>query len=915
MKTKPLLLAICLILSIKAFSQNNQQIKIYHAKAYQLQKEKKLDSALIFAEENLKLLEKLSKSDTTLASMLHLKGRLYQDQRKYNKAIKAYQQLFKDKFSEIKDTTFQFYIARAYNDAGSIYQNRIREYKQATKYLELGINICQKYKLTHKHIYAALCVNLGGAYTKNREFTKALFYLNKSNELFRKIYGNQSSYVAIAENSIGSVFYQLRRFKESIKHRVIALSIAKKNQQRFRQAYLYMNIASSYGVMDSLDVSIAYLDSSRAISSKIKNINPFFLMSLYNNSARNFLRKRDHRKAMHLYHKALNLAKKQFKGKHPTIAYYYARLADASFKPNKNYKAYLVNIQKSLVYSVADFHDSTNIHSNPRLNNYLDKFTLFRYLSYKAEVMANYYEVTKDEKNKLTSIKTFALCDSLIEKIQRDFGHQRDLINIGTEAQVFYTDASRRLWIFGEIEKSFEYSQKSKAEALRVKFLETNHLANNPLLNKKRKLLQKIRNFQRKNSDSAIYYAQQHDLVYTKLRQEYPAYEQALKNKTVTIAQIQQKLDRQTAYLEYTFSRGDLFIKVITNRRHYFQVLDRDKDSISSIKKVVQRLRVAIETAEQSTFAQASHKLYTLIFKPIERYLSDKSKLVIVPGGSLLQIPFDALLYKKASKFTLYPNLPYLINKYQIQYHFSSLLWYLSQSINQTKVKNNAIAAFAPIFDNQGGYVVDSITFKNAKRAINPITQQWDSLPYSKEEVEYIVKYFLKNKYNKSKAFIGSQASEHHFKKYGANYNYLHLATHSLSNNDDPAYSFIKFTTDSISNRKEDGSLYLDEIYNLRLNSKLVVLSSCDSGMGRLENGEGAISLSRAFLYAGAQNIIFSLWSVNDKATQQQMTAFYQNVFNKSNYAQALHLAKLKMIKTLKIPQPLLWAGFILVGK
>ena len=100
----------------------------------------------------------------------------------------------------------------------------------------------------------------------------------------------------------------------------------------------------------------------------------------------------------------------------------------------------------------------------------------------------------------------------------------------------------------------------------------------------------------------------------------------------------------------------------------------------------------------------------------------------------------------------------------------------------------------------------------------------------------------------------------------------IHIASHALVNDADPRYSHIRFTPgiDSL----EDGALELAELFNLRLNAEMVVLSACETGLGKLQRGEGIISLARGMSYAGARSVITTLWQVNDAATAEIMTTF-----------------------------------------
>ena len=147
-----------------------------------------------------------------------------------------------------------------------------------------------------------------------------------------------------------------------------------------------------------------------------------------------------------------------------------------------------------------------------------------------------------------------------------------------------------------------------------------------------------------------------------------------------------------------------------------------------------------------------------------------------------------------------------------------------------------------------------------------------------------------------------------------AGHKFLHLATHGFINEEHPDLSGLIFygTDDSSSN---DGILYAGDIFNLTLNADLLVLSACEIGLGKTINGEGIYGLTRAFFYAGANNLIVSLWQVADKSTSVLMINFYKNILNGVDYSSALRQIKLDMIKGGLYSYPLEWSPFILIGR
>ena len=131
-------------------------------------------------------------------------------------------------------------------------------------------------------------------------------------------------------------------------------------------------------------------------------------------------------------------------------------------------------------------------------------------------------------------------------------------------------------------------------------------------------------------------------------------------------------------------------------------------------------------------------------------------------------------------------------------------------------------------------------------------------------------------------------------------YRFIHIATHGFVNSFKPELSGILLAQDTSSNllglnTPEDGILYSGEIYNLKLNADLVVLSACETGLGKMSEGEGVIGLTRALLYAGSKNIIVSLWQVSDESTNKLMVDFYNNILKEEKKRFACHLSKAKL--------------------
>jgi CHAT domain-containing protein len=161
------------------------------------------------------------------------------------------------------------------------------------------------------------------------------------------------------------------------------------------------------------------------------------------------------------------------------------------------------------------------------------------------------------------------------------------------------------------------------------------------------------------------------------------------------------------------------------------------------------------------------------------------------------------------------------------------------------------------------------------------------NLEYAELEAEEV-----KNVYPESTVYVKKEASEEKSKSLSPNYDVLHFATHAQLNEDDPLSSAVLLAKGG----KEDGRLEVREIFGMDLKANLVVLSGCDTALGKLSTGDELIGLTRAFIYAGTPSVVASLWNVEDSSTAQLMASFYRNLKTMSK-AEALRQAQLELIR------------------
>jgi CHAT domain-containing protein len=214
----------------------------------------------------------------------------------------------------------------------------------------------------------------------------------------------------------------------------------------------------------------------------------------------------------------------------------------------------------------------------------------------------------------------------------------------------------------------------------------------------------------------------------------------------------------------------------------------------------------------------------------------------------------------------------------------------------------------------------EEATDKDLQRSLNDAVddlaglQTISRLPFSRREAEAIAQIVPTKDTFKALDFAASTE-----KATGGNladYKIVHFATHGLLNSKNPALSGLILSLVNARGEPQNGFLRLNDIYNLRLNSDLVVLSACQTALGKDIRGEGLIGLTRGFMYAGAARVVASLWKVDDAATAELMKRFYQNMLaKKQRPAEALRAAQIEMSKDERFKSPYFWAAFTLQGE
>ena len=359
---------------------------------------------------------------------------------------------------------------------------------------------------------------------------------------------------------------------------------------------------------------------------------------------------------------------------------------------------------------------------------------------------------------------------------------------------------------------------------------------------------------------------------------------------TIVLDEVQQQLrenDRQM--LQYFMGDSSLFVFLITADSIHFTRSDNVSKVVEWIydlrKNVKKQSQLKLQAQEHKTqFAQLSNNLYRTLFEPLAPYIHSQ-KVTIIPDGAIHYLPFDLLLTAPDTS-SGYHALPYLLNDYVIGYYYSILTWAQAQKVNSMEKK-----ARYSLLSTSPGYDTNTML---------------TDLPYGLEESEYAKDLF------DGAILSGHEATKKAFLEQAPSYQYLHISAHAIVDSMDSEYSYIAMAP-SLSG-EDAGKIYIKDLYSTNLPADVVVLSACETSLGKITRGEGVVSIARGFSFAGAKNIVTSQWSVSDRATMLLMKFFYENIISGDQVGLALRNAKKKYIQSSNRAEPFFWCGFTMIG-
>lgn len=798
--------------------------------------------------------------------------------------------------------------AGSLNNIGQIYDS-LGDKQQALEYYNQALTISEE--IPDKNGQAITLNNIAAVYSSLGKKRQALTYYEKVLPLLDTLGYRREK--AIALHNIGSIHLDLGDKRQALKLLNQALLLSREVENKNGEAATLNAIGEIYNLLGDNQQALKFYNQALVLRRKVEDksgeaVTLNNIGSVYSYSGEN-------RKALEFFDRALILKREveDKSGEAKTLHNIATTYRDS-------------NLQKALTNSKAAVDIIENLRTKVDSNDLRTSYFATVQDIYKLHIDI-LMQLHKQNPSKGYDAQAIAANEK---------SRARGLLELLTEA-----NADIRKGVNPELvaeEKRLQQLIDSK-EKLRLEILSDK--------NKRDELIAKaaVQKF-KKEIDNHINELNQ---LKTKIRTTSPKYAALKYPQPLNLNQIQQQLDKDTVLLQYSLGKKRSYLWMVTPDSLESYELPKSEQIEIAAKKfrnVLQRLSGG--TGETAT------QLSKLILAPVASKIG-KKRLVIVADGALQNIPFAALTdlnspiardaksqvsaiaQDKQRGIEVSPNnpspqktsnyQPLIINREIVNLPSASTIAIQRQETAKRTTSPASIAILAdPVFTTNDSRITNKKVDQSAdyekdtnlsalNRTLNDINlNNITRLEGTREEAQGILKLFSQS--NSLQAF-----------DFDANYNwavnpklnkyrFIHFATHGFANSVNPELSGIVLSMVDKQGNKQKGFLRMHEIFNLDFPADLVVLSACQTALGKEVKGEGIVGLTRSLMYAGAERVALSLWDVDDSATSNLMQLFYQEMLQQGKTpATALREAQIKMWQTRKWRNPYYWAAFTIQGE
>ena len=767
--------------------------------------------------------------------------------------------------------------------------------------------------------------NIGKIYNDVADWQKALEFYAQALPIFRSL--GQKPNEALTLNNIGIAYFQAGEVQKALDYLQQSLPLLREGGNKNSEAYTLLNIGRVYRRLGENDKALDYFNQAQAIQKQTGNKahegETLDDMGLAYSADGQFAKALEyHRQAAEIQHAVGNLRREAVALINVGEAYIHLGQPNKAFEP--------FNQARTVFSSIGDLSNAAialkglarveqqqnNLKAaHTRITESLAAIETVRFRTSSLSMRASYRALAE---------KSYELyIDVLMQEHGRnpsqgfdaealhasERGRARSLLERLNEARIDIrqgVDASL-------IEKEQDLTRVLNAKAQREMQLKARKGSS-----------EEIATLQREISALEDEYQQ----VQATIRKSSPQYSALTQPQPLDLKGIQQQLDPNTVLLEYSLGEERSYFWVVTpdslktytlpKREEVESVARRVTESLAA-RTVVRaleppadrRARIALADAE---FRKAASELSRMILAPASADFGSK-RLVVVADGALQYVPFAAL--------PVGPNRPLIVDHELVGLQSASAFALQRQNLANRPLAPKAVAVIAdPVFSINDARLHHEAPVKEpaATRILEhlpggPSGQlSIPRLPFTRSEADQILAVSPAGStlkavdFNANRALAGSSEL--------SKYRYVHFATHGYLDTTRAGLSAVVLSMFDKEGKPQDGFLRTHDIYNLKLPAELVVLSACETGLGKEVTGEGLEGLTRAFMYAGARRVVVSLWNVNDKATAALMQRFYTEMLRGGKTpAAALRAAQIEMLRTRQWQSPYFWAAFVMQGE
>ncbi|MEM8907592.1 MAG: CHAT domain-containing tetratricopeptide repeat protein, partial [Bacteroidota bacterium] len=774
--------------------------------------------------------------------------------------------------------------------------------------------------------------NLGSFYLIKGDYQRAL------DHFMQALHSDQDAPShPILLNNIGELFYALRDYPSATDYFQKSLNLTQKdNQQLEEQMNALIGLGISARKQDKYKLALSYCQRAIALSTTYRQFMPLAVLG------RLHLQQQTPVQAIEALNKAFVAYARDSTASISSPLYLsrlYRLLGDAHLA-NQQAERALHFYQQSLIVNHATFRDSIQLATNPTLNGVYDPIYFLEAIRAKAKAQS---QLRQQDNWWDAPLQTYQLALQWMDTLQATYvteTSQLDWSNVFKQIHEATLILAHQAYQATQQEEylslAFRVMEKSKNTILLATLnanegkMQTNipqaHLKREKDLRLDLAFYEKALRQATENKDSAK--MRLYRKYYTESRLELANWKEQLKTdypkfsswksamEQDALHRLQEKFDDKSILLEYFIGDSTTFVFMLGTQTKNLYKLSAP-DQLQANAQALQRALLDVNTFTQNAshafthYQQTAQTLYRQLLEPLLNEIPKAvRRLVIVPDGFLYAIPFEALVKTSAVDAQMdFAQLPYLLYDFRIQYAYSANLLLKNEQRQSQLVANPRCLAFAPTYQESNQEVAQNRTAFPLRGSLDDLNNNVQLLEGTAREIQQIAQFF------DGQFDLGESASEQNFKQLAPDFGLLHLAMHGGIDLDNANFNYLQFSNWS-QDSLEDNLLYHYEITNLDLSAHLAVLSACETGLGKYEEGEGVFSLARSFMYAGVPSVVMSLWKVSDASTSQLMPLFYEQLAQGKNKDEALHTAKLRFLKTadLEFRHPFFWSAFVLMG-